>query len=116
MDPVRKTQIEAQIEAQYETKIKIRALLFNETPKAILTKYSDYSNVFSVEYIMELSKYTSINNHTIKLEKDKLPHFRPIYSLDLVELKMLKTYIKTNLANNFIQSSKFLTGIPIFFN
>ena len=43
-----------------------------------------------------------MNEHTIELEKGKQPLFGPIYSLWLVELKILKTYIKTILANGFI--------------
>ena len=39
-----------------------------------------------------------------------------IYSLRPVELEILKTYIKTNLANNFIRPSKSPTGAPIFFD
>ena len=33
-----------------------------------------------------------------------------------MELETLKTYIKNNLANNFIRSFKFPAGVPIFFN
>ena len=47
-----------------------------------------------------------MNEHTIKLEKGKQPFFGLIYSLEQIELEMLKTYIKTNLANGFIRSSK----------
>ena len=47
-----------------------------------------------------------MNEHAIKLEENKQLPFRPIYSLGLVELETLKTYIKTNLANGFIQSFK----------
>ena len=57
-----------------------------------------------------------INKHAIELEEDKQPLFRLIYSLDPIELETLKTYIKTNLANNFIRSSKSPVGIPILFD
>ena len=40
--------------------------------------------------------------HAIELEKGKQPSFGLIYSLRPVELEILKTYIKTNLANSFI--------------
>ena len=33
-----------------------------------------------------------------------------------MELKTLKAYIKTNLANKFIKPSKLLVSAPIFFN
>ena len=67
-------------------------------------EYSNYSNIFSAENIAELSENTRINKYTIKLEKDKQPFFEPIYSLRPVELEILKTYIKINLINGFIQS------------
>ncbi len=39
----------------------------------------------------------------------------PIYSLGPVELKTFKAYIKNNLANSFIKSSKSPAGAPILF-
>ena len=69
-------------------------------------EYSDYNNVFSAEYIVELPENTKMNKHIIKLEKGKQPPFRSIYSLRLVELETLKTYLKTNLANGFIRLFK----------
>ena len=57
-----------------------------------------------------------MNEHAIKLEESKQPSLRLIYSLGLVELETLKTYIKTNLANSFIRPSKSPVRAPIFFN
>ena len=57
-----------------------------------------------------------MNEHAIDLEEGKQPSFGPIYSLSLVELETLKTYIKTNLANGFIWPSKSLARAPIFFD
>ena len=94
----------------------VGALLFNKAFIEVLAKYFNYSNVFSVKYIVELPKNTGINKHTIKLEKGKQPSFGPIYSLALIELETLKTYIKTNLANGFIRPSKSPTKTPIFFD
>ena len=54
-----------------------------------------------------------MNKHTIELEEGKQPLFEPIYSLGPVELETLKTYIKTNLANSFIRSSKSSAGASI---
>ena len=62
-----------------------------------------------------LLKQTTANKHNIKLEKNKQPHYWPIYSLRPIELKTFKTYIKTNLANNFIKACKLLVGTVIFF-
>ena len=55
-----------------------------------------------MEYAAELLKNTRINKHTIELEEGKQLFFGPIYSLEPIELKILKTYIETNLANGFI--------------
>lgn len=55
-----------------------------------------------------------MNKHAIKLVEGKELLYGPIYSPGLVELEILKTYIKTHLKTGFIQSSKFLAGTPIF--
>ena len=95
---------------------QVGALLFDKAPTKVLIEYFDYSDIFSIENTAELPEYTGINNYTIKLEEDKQPLFDPIYSLGPVELETLKTYIKTNLANNFIQPSMSLARAPILFN
>ena len=69
-----------------------------------------------MENVAEFLENTGMNEYTIKLEKSKQPLFRSIYSLGLIELKTLKTYIKTNLANGFIRSSKSPAGAPILFD
>ena len=81
----------------------------------ILPEYLDFINVSSKASAKVLPERTRINEHVFELEDDKQPSYRPIYSLGLVELKILKTYIKTNLANSFIQSLQSLTGTPIRF-
>ena len=57
-----------------------------------------------------------MNEYAMKIEKDKQLSFRPIYNLGSVELRMLKTYIETNLAKNFIWPSKSPAGAPILYN
>ena len=78
----------------------------NKTFIEVLTEYSDYSKVFSAENIIKLPKNIRINDYTINLEENKQLPFGSIYSLGLIEFETLKTYIKTNLANSFIQSFK----------
>ena len=95
---------------------QIRALLFNKVSTKVLTEYSNYNNVFSMENAAELSEYTGINDHAIKLEECKQLSFGPIYSLGPVELETLKTYIKIYLAIGFIWSSKSPDGAFILFN
>ena len=50
---------------------QIGTLIFDEAPTVILAEYSDYSNVFSAEYMAELPEYIGINDYAIKLEEAK---------------------------------------------
>ena len=68
------------------------------------------------ENAAELPENTGMNEHAIKLEEGKQSPFGPIYSLGPIELKTLKTYIKTNLANGFIRFFKSPAGALILFN
>ena len=95
---------------------QVGVLLFDKAFSEILAEYSNYSNIILAENIAKLPKNTGINKYAIKLEEDKPPLFRPIYSLELVELKILKTYIKINLANGFIQPSKSFAKAFILFD
>ena len=88
-------------------KVQIAVLVANEALNSISIEYSDFANVLSLELALELFEDTRINNHAIELVDDWQILFRPIYSLELVELEILKTYIKTNLANSFIRPFKF---------
>ena len=81
----------------------------------ISTKYLDFSDVFLEEKALILLEATKLNQHIIKLQEDQQLSYRLIYSLGPVELKTLKTYIKTNLANDFIWPSKSPAGTPILF-
>lgn len=57
-----------------------------------------------------------MNKYVIILIEDKQLSYKPIYSLKLVVLKTLKTYIKTHLKTEFIQLLKSLISASIFFN
>ena len=63
----------------------------------------------------ELLKYIGINDYPINLIDDKQSPYSLIYNLGPVELKTLKTYIETNLANGFIRPSKSFVGALILF-
>ena len=82
----------------------------------ISAKYSDFADVFSSDLAFKLPKYNEINNYTIKLVDGQYLSYRPIYSLELVELEILKAYIEINLANKFIRLSKSPANALIFFN
>ena len=66
--------------------------------------------------VAEIPENTGINEYAIELEEGKQSYFGPIYSLEPIELKTLKTYIKANLANGFIRPSKFLVKALILFD
>lgn len=82
---------------------------------SIFFKYADYTNVFSPDFAAELPEQTSINDHFIDLINDKQLPYSSIYSLGLVELETLKTFIKINLANSFIRAFKLPTNALILF-
>ena len=109
-------QEQEKILVNFKKQAQVGVLLFNKAPTEISAEYSDYNNVFLAKNIAELPENTKIDKYVIKLKEDKQSLFGPIYSLGLVELKTLKTYIKTNLTNGFIRLSKSLTKAPIFFN
>lgn len=58
-------------------------------------KYSDYTDVFSKDLVIELPENIDINEYTIKLIEEKQPSYRFIYAFTPVELETLKAYIKT---------------------
>ena len=79
-------------------------------------KYSDFADVFSEAKILLLPERPELNEHAINLEDAKQPPYGPIYSLDLMELETLKTYIKTYFKTGFIQPSKSPAGTSILFD
>ncbi len=92
------------------------ALEQDKAPTEIPSEYADYADVFSVDLAMELPENTGINEHVIELVEGKQSPYGPIYSLSLVELETLKTYIETHLKTGFIRPSKSHTGSPILFD
>ena len=77
------------------------AFLLTEEVK-IPDEYSDFTNVFSGKKTLVLPERTKLNEHAINLEDGKQSPYGPIYSLGLVELETLKTYIETHLKTGFI--------------
>jgi len=77
-------------------------------------RYKYYVDVFSQDRAETLAPHWPID-HTINLEPGfNIPYGR-IYNLSEVELKTLKAYIETNLANGFIQRSSSPAAAPILF-
>ena len=91
------------------------ALLFIEKV-LILAKYLDFANIFLKKSAQILPEQTRASKYTIMLEKsDQLP-YRLIYSLGLIELETLKSYIKINLVNGFMKASKLPESALIHFD
>ena len=90
--------------------LKITIYLAKKTHIALLiakkvtisAEYIDFANIFKKKLAKVLPERIGINKHSIKLVNGKQPSYGLIYSLDLMDFQIFKTYIKTNLANNFI--------------
>lgn len=80
----------------------LAALQQYKTPTKIFSEYTEYSDVFFANLALELPKNIDINKHPIELIEGKQLPYWPIYSLSLVQLKTLQTYIKTHLKTGFI--------------
>lgn len=90
--------------------------LWHKVSIKVSAKYAEYLHVFLLNIVIKLLKNTSINKYIIKLVEGKQQLYSSIYTLSLVELEILKAYIKTYLKTWFIQSSKFLAGATILFD
>lgn len=96
-------------------RVQIASLKVNKTPITIFPEYSNLIDIFSPKLVVELLKHIGINNHAINIVNGNQPLYGLIYSLRLVKLEILKTYIKKNLVNNFIKPSKSLVDALILF-
>lgn len=97
-------------------KTQIAHLKADKVPTKVSSKYADFADFFLPKLAAELLEHTRINNYAIELVDDWQPLYGPIYSLSLVELEILKVYIKNNLANCFIRPFKSPTRALIFFD
>ena len=97
-------------------KPQISSLIAEEAFTKVPAKYSDFTDIFSPDLVSKVLKYSGINNYAIKLVDCQQLPYEPIYSLKSVELKTLKAYIETNLANGFIRLSKLPATAPILFD
>lgn len=68
----------------------------------VLDKYLDFINILLKKLAIKLFEHFAINKHLINPEPGKQLFYNPIYSLGLLELKILKIYIKIKLATYFI--------------
>ena len=82
---------------------QIAHLKANKVFIKVFSEYIDFVNVFSPKLATEFPEHTEINNYAIKLIENQQSLYGLIYSLEPMELEILKAYIKNNLANNFIR-------------
>ena len=104
------------IEIHPDREVQIATLIADKALVTIPAEYLDFEDVFSKKSAALLPEHTKINTHAIDLQKSKQLLYGPIYSLGPVELKTLKIYIETNLANSFICLSKSPTSALILFD
>lgn len=76
---------------------------------------SPISRKFFFNFAIQLFKHNKINKTLINLLNSKQLFYRLLYSLKLIKIKILKTYIKANLADSFISYFKLLIIILILF-
>ena len=72
---------------------QVSGLIAKEASTKVPVEYLDFADVFSPDFTSKLPKHTGINNHAIELVNSQPPPYRPIYSLEPVELETLKAYI-----------------------
>lgn len=94
------TCLKAKMSIYLDWKAQIILLLAKNV--SIPKEYANFLNVFLKKSAVVLFDCLNINKYIINLEPSKQLLYRLIYSLNLVELKTFKIYIKTNLANGFI--------------
>lgn len=94
-------------------KIQISLLLLEKVN--IPAQYLNFANMYLKKLAKVLPKYNKINKYAIKLEKNQQLFYVFIYNPGQMELQILKTYIKINLANNFIKLLNLLASASIIF-
>ena len=95
---------------------QISGLITKKALTKVPNKYVNFVDIFSLDLVSKLSEYIEINDHAIELVDGQQLSYRPIYSLKLMELEILKAYIETNLTNGFIRSCKSTAVALILFD
>ena len=103
----------AKMTIHYLQATQIAALKQDEAPTKVPPEYVNYADIFSFNLAIELAENTGINKYVIKLQDGQQPPYKPTYISSLVELEILKIYIKIQLITGFIQPYKFPTIAPI---
>lgn len=96
-------------------RVQIISLKADGVFTTILSKYTDFIDIFSSDLIVQFLKHTKINNYATELIDSKHWPYEPIYSLRLVDLEILKLYIKIKSVNGFIRLSMLSINTLILF-
>lgn len=96
-------------------KTQIADLKVDKALTKVPNEYAHFADIILPKFAAELPDH-GIHNHAMELMNDQQPPYSPIYSLGLVEIETLKTYIKNNLINSFIRPSKSPIEVLIFFD
>lgn len=81
----------------------------------ILEEYFDFLNIFLEKKTLVLLEITNFNQYTIKLQQGHQLAYELIYSLQLIEFKILKIYIKTTQPITLFSFSNHLLRLLSFF-
>jgi len=87
---------------------------FVDPATLLLFEYHDFLDVFSRELADTLPERRPYD-HKIQLQEGKTSTFEPLYDMSQDELRVLKKYLKDNLAKGFIQASSFFAASSILF-
>ena len=104
------------MQVYFSRQAQVGLLHIDKAPTKVPLKYSDYADIFLFDLAMELPKNIGMKKYVIELIEGKQPPYGLIYSLGLVELETLKTYIETHLKTGFIRLFKSSTGAPILYD
>lgn len=95
---------------------QISALYWVKVHTKIPFKYANFSNSFSFNLAIKSLENISINKYVIKFVKEKQSFYKLSYTLNLVKVKTLKTYIETYLKTRLIYNSKSSSDVSIYIN
>jgi hypothetical protein len=80
----------------------------------LLKEYKNYADVFLEKNTLKLPDSTRVE-HAIPIEEGKKVLFSSIYSLSANKLQVLREYLKSSLAKEWIRHSESSAGAPILF-
>lgn len=95
-------------------KAQVTLLKIDEVFTIFFLEYFDIADIFFPKLVTVLPTYTRINNQAINFVDSKQSSYKSINSLEWVDFKTFKTYIKIKPVNNFIRFCKLFVSTSIF--